>query len=414
MRFLLKNPSYALLLISQTISWFGDYVYTIALQWLVLEMGGGAAELSIAALCSIVPQIVFGPLVGPLVDRWKKKTILIATDMIRGTVLLLFYLLIATDVNAFLLVYVACFLLSVAEVFFSPAFFVIIPSILPKEDIGRANAIQSSTHSTVTILGLGVAGSLIAWLGTESSILINAISFFLCALTLLFVKTRQSESESAPNENAARTPYLQELKEGFRYVWLQPMILFVCLFAVVLNIGSSPLNVLQPILVNDVLQAGPNALGMFGIAATLGGLTMGLLLTRYKKYAGQGIVFLLAGILQGVMVAVLGLSTHLTLSVAALYVAGMTFAAINIPFFSILQTQVEQAYMGRVVSIVVTLSTAATPIATAACGWLATQMGPAPVYVYGGSLSVLVGMVLLLQPRFRAMVRASTPAPPSA
>ena len=399
MRFLLVNRPLSWLLTGQLLSLLGDYLYGVALGWIVISLNNSSPGLSLAivGLCMSVPRILFGTFVGPLVDRWNKKVVLICSDLFRGVVLLALFALLNLEIQSHAAIYGATLLLTMASIFFGPANRSFLPQIVKQQDLERGNSFLSIAESSASIIGLSSSGLLIGFMGSTSIVLINAISFFASAICISFIKIQQQQEEKpVADVQEKKAGYWEQLREGFQEVRRNSLLLFVCLFAVVLNIGASPLNVLEPLLVRDVLHEGPAVLGFFGVAVMLGSMLMGLILARLGQTAGKGFVFLLAGIAQGLAVFTLGVSNMLPLSLAALFLAGMTFAAVNVPFFSILQKQVPQHMIGRVVAIVVTASNAATPLATFACGLLVDYVEVSTVFVLGGLLSMSTGVLLLI------------------
>ena len=396
--FLLVNRPLSWLLSGQLLSLLGDYLYGVALGWIVISLESSSPGLSLAivGLCMSVPRILFGTFVGPFVDRWNKKIVLICSDLFRGVVLLTLFAMLQLEIQSHAAIYGATLLLTMASIFFGPANRSFLPQIVKQQDLERGNSFLSIAESSASIIGLSFSGLLIGFMGSTSIVLINAISFFASAICISFIQIQHQEEKSVAEVQEKKAGYWEQLREGFQEVRRNSLLLFVCLFAVVLNIGASPLNVLEPLLVRDVLHEGPVVLGFFGVAVMLGSMVMGLLLARLGQTAGKGIVFLLAGIAQGLAVFTLGVSSMLPLSLAALFLAGMTFAAVNVPFFSILQKQVPQHMIGRVVAIVVTASNAATPLATFACGLLVDYVEVSTVFVLGGLLSMSTGVFLFL------------------
>lgn len=400
----LYNKAFSLLLGGQAVSWFSDYVYTIAVSWLVIQLHGQAIGLALLALCSSVPQIVFGTLVGPLVDRWNVRYVMIVSDVVRGSGLLSIFILLDLHILSLLYLYVITIVLSLARIFFQPSYQTLFPVLIPEGDISRANSMASSIRTTMIILGLGASGALIVIIGIANSILLNAISFYLSAVMIGLTFIYHAGTKSGSNRSRKVNNYWRELLGGFAYVKDHTLVLFISLYAVILNVGSSPLNVLNALLIKRVLHGGATLLGVFEMVISIGGLIVSLILSKFGKNASRGYVFLLAGIFQGLFVAILGLSHNISFTLVVAACVGATFSLINIPFYTLIQTHVKKDHLGRVMAIVSTLSTAATPLATAACGWLGGTIGVASVYTIGGIISLATGILLFLIPSLRKVV----------
>ncbi|RDU35634.1 MFS transporter [Neobacillus piezotolerans] len=169
-----KNP--ILLLTGIGISYLGSWLYLVALNISILDLTGSAAAVAGLYIIRPIAVLITNTWSGSVIDRANKRKLMIATDVIRG--LLVF---IIPFTNSLWLIYFIMLLINIAGAFFGPSSTVYITKLVPEENRKRFNSIMSMTASGAFLLGPAIAGALIMVAGTDICIIINAISFIICA-----------------------------------------------------------------------------------------------------------------------------------------------------------------------------------------------------------------------------------------
>ncbi|RHW43595.1 MFS transporter [Neobacillus notoginsengisoli] len=169
-----KNP--ILLLSGIGISYLGSWIYLIALNIAVLDLTGSAAAVAGLYIIRPIAVLITNTWSGSVIDRANKRKLMIATDVIRG---LLVIIIPFTD--SLWLIYLIMLFINVAGAFFGPSSTVYIAKLVPEENRQRFNSVMSMTASGAFLLGPAIAGALIMFAGTDICIIINAISFIVCA-----------------------------------------------------------------------------------------------------------------------------------------------------------------------------------------------------------------------------------------
>ena len=194
----LINRNFSLLWFGQLISQLGDKAYAIALTWWLLERTGSSLYVSSFLVTAMLPEFIFGPIAGVYVDRWNRKRILITSDILRG--------LIVTTITALHLmgqlqiwhVYLAAMGISLCSALFNPTTMAVIPTIVDKGLLPRANALSQMVAGTVSIVGPLAGATSVALIGYTGVFFFNAFSFFVSAgaaalLTLTATASRAKE-----------------------------------------------------------------------------------------------------------------------------------------------------------------------------------------------------------------------------
>jgi len=182
------NRDFLLMWQGAFISVLGDIIYGLAISYWVLQTTGSTALMGTAAALASLPRVLISPFAGALADRLDRKNILALTNLLRGILMFIMAFLTFRNMLSVQFVMFTSFFISSAGVFASPCIVSIIPDLVEKEDLVRANSIRSASFSVADLAGNGVGGFLVSILGVPLLILLNAISFIYYYVSLLFVK----------------------------------------------------------------------------------------------------------------------------------------------------------------------------------------------------------------------------------
>ena len=190
------NSSFAALWTGQLISLFGDRLHQVALAVLVLITTGSALAAGFVFLVATLPNVLFGPFAGTLVDRWEHKEVMIVSDLLRAAVILLIPIAVATNV---LLVYPLVFIVTTISIFFRPARVAILPRIVDEDDLLTANSALWIAEVSADVIGYPVAAVFVAALGTALPLAfwIDAATYVGSAVLLTAVDRPAARSGAA-------------------------------------------------------------------------------------------------------------------------------------------------------------------------------------------------------------------------
>ncbi len=208
----LWNKNFLLLWQGTLFSSLGNVAYSIALGFWVLEKTGSTLVMGALMAVTTIPSIIVGPIAGVIIDRGNRKFILVITDVISGFFVCFVGINMLLGTAEVWMVFMVGIILGLSKAFFLPASASIMPDIIPKDDIEKGNSFYSMIGSSTRIIGNSVGGVLYKILGAPVMFLINGISYFISAISELFIDVPKINKKSD-------LTFYKELKEGLKYTW---------------------------------------------------------------------------------------------------------------------------------------------------------------------------------------------------
>lgn len=406
----LATRDYALLTIAAVVSLLGDGFFSVALAWQVYELSNVPTALSLVGVAWTLPVVVFILLGGVLTDRYDRRWLMIAADLVRAAAIGALGLLSVTGLLELWHVIGLIAFVGLGDAFFNPASTAIVPDLLPPERLPQANALQGLFRPLmVRLVGPAVAGFVVAAVGAGAAFLVDGASFLVSAAAVAAIAARPMGRATERGMRAT----LAEVREGFAFVRANPWCwatLLAAMFSLLAFIG--PVQVLLPYLVKNQLGLGPEALGFIfavsGVGAIVAALGVGQLgLPRLRMtvmYTSWTIgVALLAG--YGLMVE-LWQALLIGAATAALFEVG------QIIWTTLLQQLVPRRLLGRVASLDWLVSTGLVPLSFALTGPVAGLLGASWTMVGAGLVGAVLMGALLFVPGVRDPERSTEPLPP--
>jgi MFS family permease len=366
--------------IAQIVSVFGDFLAIFAIIALVtFKLHGTATQVSMVLVAFMAPFAIVSPLAGVFVDRWPVKRTMIASDVIRG--ILVLPLLFVQDLY---LMYAILFTMSTVSAFFIPAQQVAVRTLAPMAGLMAVNGLMSQAQQGSQIIAPSVAGSLVQFAGANSCFLYDSFSFFFSAA---LVMTLTIERQGARGASSA---VLDSMRQGFRFIFTHPTISFVILSMTTGMFAMRCFGALLSVYVRDVLLSTSAAFGVLNTLIGVGMIIGTQLLTRFARRIPQQnlVVYGLGGM--GVAVLVTAVFGAMASTTVGMLLMGFCAAAVFITATTLLQQETPHELLGRVMSCLMSLMAGSQVIAMFVAGPVVEKVGIQNLYY--GSAAMLVGI----------------------
>ncbi|HET7304136.1 MAG TPA: MFS transporter [Segeticoccus sp.] len=360
------------------ISNVGTWMSRVSQDWLVLTelTDNSATAMGIVTALQFVPIVVLAPFGGVIADRFRKRRILAVTQTALAVTSLLTGALIVSGVVELWHIYLLAFLQGVATAIDNPARQTFVSEMVPRESISNAVSLNSASFNAARMIGPGVAGVTIAWLGTGPAFFLNTLSFVAVLVALFHM--RPAELRPAP---AVRTR--GSLREGARYVAHRPDLVVIMVLVFMLGTFGLNFRMTTALMATDVFHEGAGGYGLLGSIMAIGSLAGALLTARRPR---PRLRFLLAG-LAGFTLATFagGIAPSYLLLAVFLVPIGFTTLVSTTSANSMVQLSVEPQMRGRVMSLYMAVLMGGTPLGAPLIGWIGDA--------FGARWTILIGTV---------------------
>lgn len=398
----LRVPDYRRFLAVRLSTTLAIQIMSVSVGYFVYDLTGDPLMLGLVGLTEAVPAISISLWAGHLADKYNRRNILAGclTLMVVCTAALVILALQKDTLPKSALlggIYAVVFMTGVARGFFSPTNFAFLPQLVPAKTLPNAISWNSSTWEVASITGLGLGGLLYGFAGVAWSFGTMTILTVLALILLLGIAPRPVP----PLDQKATA--LQRIFEGLRFVYRNQLILGAIgldLFAVLFGGAVA----LLPVYAKDILQVGPEGLGVLRASMSLGAISMAVYLAHRPLGRNAGAIMLACVAGFGLCIIGFGLSKMFWLSFVFLYACGVLDEVSVYVRASLIQHLTPNHLKGRVSSVNSMFITSSNEIGAFESGLTAKLMGTVPAVVFGGLMTILVvGITWWKAPKLRKL-----------
>lgn len=389
---LLKNSRFLRLWLAQAISNFGDAVARIALMVLIASKTSSAAAISMVVACQAVPAVFLGPLAGVLVDRYNRKTILVACDVLR-----MGFVIGIALASKLWLVYLFSFLLGAASCFYTPARSALIPEVVGEDIYAAARSMTQSTYQLMLIAGPAAGGILVGLGGYATAFWIDALTFALSALIII--------STALPAHAAGHkiTKITSGFSEGIREILDNKALTFLLASLASIMLVAGGYSVLLVDYVNNVLGATPAQFGMVESLLAAGTLVSALVVGYYGRRLRRGAVIFNSMTVLGLWSLLFLVQPKLWAVAAWALVLGAVDGCADVPMSSLLVELTPAEKRGRIFGVYAALVRATALFGLMLAGPLAELIGTGQAIAVLGAAIALIGAGARLVPAYQQL-----------
>lgn len=376
----------------------GQWVQQVALGWLVYELTGSSVLLGLLNGLRALPFLITGPMAGVAADRMDRRQLMLRTQYVLIGTAFLMAALVGSRWLEVWHIFVFTLITGIGWSFSEPVRQSLIPSVVPKTELANAIALNSAGFNLMKVLGPAFGGVMIAVFGAAGNFWVQGAAYVVVLFMIQLMHVPPTRAD------ALRASALANLKEGFAYVRSTRTVLALMILAYVPRIFAVPYQTLMPVFQKDVLQVGPEGLGMLmaapGLGAVLAVLTLASLSSRMKR---QGLMLITSTMMLGLSLILFSQTTSFPLALIILVIAGAFQMVFLASTSTMLQLIVPDELRGRVMSLYM-LDRGLMPAGALFAGLVAHLIGaPLAVTCMGSIVIVLTMLVAWRIPHIRTL-----------
>lgn len=398
---LLKKKNFLLLMLGKLVSLIGTEMQDFALSLYVYKLTGSTTAFASVLALAVLPRLFLGPIAGVFVDWFDRKKIIVYLDISSGVLIgISAVVYIINGELSLVYIYILVILLSTISVMFNPAITTIIPTIMKKEELGDANSLNSFILYIGAFISPVIAGLLFGLYGLLTILVINSISFILSSISELYINI--PKVNSAPKKIDFKV-FKRDLNEGIKFVRKKKIIFTLVVLAMLANFSFVPVMSIGLIYISKtILKVSDYQYGLLQsvtvFAFVLSPILGSILLKRFEESK----IIVTYILVDGCMLALIALiSTNSFINIfennlfpyicilIVAFLLALTTSTGSIAVNTTFQKAVPISMMGRVTSVMLAITTAATPLGQMVFGVLFDRVSPW-ICIMIASLSLII------------------------
>jgi DHA3 family tetracycline resistance protein-like MFS transporter len=402
----LRHRDFRLLWSGMCVSLLGDGIFLVAMAWQVYALSNAPSALAMVGIAMTLPTIACLLLGGVVSDRFDRRRVILATDVVRGLAVGLIAVLALAGALQLWHIAVLVALYGVGTGFFAPAFDALVPELLPAEELGQANSLDQFVRPlALRLVGPAIGGVLVAAFGAGSAFALDAASFMASGAALLCMRARPGTGSVSAGSLGA------DLRTGFdyvrRHVWLWGTFAAA---AIAYLAFMGPTEVLLPFIVKNNLHGSAADLGLVLAAGGIGSVACAVAMGQGGLPRREMTFIYVVWTLATLAVAGYGVAT----AVWQLMVVSVAFNALEtagtIVWATVKQRNVPVSLLGRVSSLDWLISIGLLPLSLALTGPISGAIGARSTLIGAGVVGGAVTLAALYLPGMREVEGRTGPA----
>lgn len=387
----LQNRNYRIYFFGQFVSVIGTWLQIVAQGWLVLQLTNSALQIGLVAALATIPSLLFSLIGGVIVDRFRKKKILFITQSASMILALILGTLTIMELVTVPVIGTLAFLMGTVNAVDGPARQAFISDLVSKDQLPSAIALNSGIFNSGRVIGPGLAGFLIAFVGTGGTFIVNGISYLAVIIALVFLKIDETRPITHQNPIIA-------IKEGINYSYQHPIIRTLLLYTAMVSIFGWSYTTIMPVIAKNTFHVDAKGLGYLYSSTGLGSLLATFLVGAYSKKI-PAILFIVGGnILFSISLVLFSFSNTMIVALPLLFFTGFGLLAQAAMMNTIIQGIVKTEFRGRVMSLYILMFLGVAPLGNFEIGWLTEHLGISWAISINSSIVIIcAGMVYTYQ-----------------
>ena len=384
-----ENRDYRQLYSGQIVSLLGDWFEFIAVQTLVFTLTGSGLAAGLAIIASNLPAFFLIPIAGSIADRFDRRKIMIAMDLVRAGLAL--SLLLVRTADQIWMVYVFQTLSVIFASFFNPALNAATPNLVRREQLLTANALSSATWGTMLAVGTFIGGLAVATVGRDMAFVINSLSFLVSAFFIARIRTPLTTSHNTARKGL--NPFA-DFVEGYRYAAQRPQVFWLMLVKAGGGLAGGVILLLT-VFSFQVFDTGAQGVGLLQFARGVGILVGPLIVARFVngRIARAQHFIVLGFLLVGASYVLFGIAPTIALAMVCVCFAHMGWGSNWTLSAALLQQLTPDHVRGRIFSMDLGMLTLTLAFSTFITGIATDHLNPHLVAFALGAIFFTYGIL---------------------
>lgn len=374
------------------ISSIGTWMQNLAQAWLVLDISKSPFYLGLDAFLAGIPIFFFSLIGGVVADRVERRKVLLMSQYVQmSSAFILTALILVGAVRIWEILFLS-FVVGLAQSFGGPAYAALIPSLVSKEDMPNAIALNSIQFNVARVLGPAIGGLALDNLGAVWCFGLNGLSFLAPIVSLTILNTRYLPEKTGESIFAS-------MKKGFKFIRHQGAMEGLIVLGFCVTALGIPMTTFLPWFAREVFRGGPGTFTLFLCASGSGAVAGALGVAFLGNIRNKGRLALTMLVVLGGGISGFALSQSVVLSCMLLFLSGISLMAVFTNVLSLVQIITANEMRGRVISIYNAAFRGGMPMGNLVTGWLVPMFTAPVVLAVNGLLLVLLGLYFLLVQR---------------
>jgi len=384
---------FRLMWIGACTSTIGTWMQLVAQQWLVYDLSkDNPFYLGLDGFLGQIPIVLFSLLGGVMADRTDRRKMLLGSQYVQMTTALTLAALTFARVERVWHILVLSFIVGSAQSFGGPAYSALIPSLVPKENLPNAIALNSIQFNLGRVIGPALGGITLATLGAAWCFGLNGISFLAVIVSLYIIHAGFTPAKSTES-------MLTSMKQGIAFIRTQEGMKPLIVMSFLMTMMAIPLITFLPVFAKEVLHGSSGTFTALLCCSGVGSICGALMVAGMAKTKNQGRTALLMLIALGMATFVFSRSTALILSCVMIFFAGASMITVFASITSLVQAITEDSMRGRVMSVYNVAFRGGMPIGMLVVGKLIPIYSAPVTMSFVGVLTSMLGLYFLLVQR---------------
>ncbi len=387
-----QHRDFRLMWLGACTSTIGTWMQQTAQAWLVYDLSQDSFYLGLDTFLAQFPIILFSLVGGVVADRMNRRNLLLISQYIQMTTALILTALVWFGVVQVWHILLLSFVVGTAQAFGGPAYQALLPTLVGKDDIQNAIAMNSIQFNLARVIGPSIAGIALAQFGAEWCFGLNGLSFLAVIISLYMIQVKYIPPKSSE-------PMLTSMKEGIGFIRNKPGMDGLIVLAFLMTLLAIPLLTFLPVFAKDVLKGGPTTFSQLMAFSGAGSVCGGLVVASLGRAKGHGRTSLLVMMLLGGLIVAFSMSRTLPVSLAIIFVCGGALMVMMSMLSSLVQTISTDEMRGRVMSVYNVAFRGGMPIGGLVLGKIIPIYTAPVTMAWTGGLLVLLGIYFLFVQR---------------